>query len=67
VELQLERKKKKADREAKEDEIRAEQEMLALQNEHLQARSESWLRNQQAIQEACNTEAGADAKADAII
>ena len=61
------RRIKEADREAKENEIRAEQDLLALEGEQLQARSESWMRNQQAIQEALIIEAGAEAEADAII
>jgi hypothetical protein len=51
----------------KEDETRAEQELLALEKERLQARSESWMRNQQTIQEALIIEAGAEAEANAII
>jgi hypothetical protein len=45
--MREERRRKDAEAEAKEDKIRAEQELLALENEQLQARSESWMRNQQ--------------------
>ena len=41
--------------------------MLALENKQLQVRSESWMRNQQAIQEALVAEAGAGAEAAAIV
>jgi hypothetical protein len=60
------RPRREAERDAKEDEIR-EQELLALENEQLQARSESWIRNQQAIQEVLIIKAGAEAEAAAII
>jgi hypothetical protein len=48
-------------------EARAEKEVLTLENEHLQAQSESWLKDQQDIQETLAAEAGAVAEAAAII
>ena len=67
IELQLEGRRKESETKAEEDRIRAEQELLTLENEQLQVQSESWIRNQETINEALITEAGAGAEAAAII
>ena len=67
AERDVERRRKEAEGEAEEDKIRAEQELLTLENEQLQVQSDSWLRNQESIKEALIIEAGAGAEAAAII
>jgi hypothetical protein len=60
IDLQLEGRRKK-------DETRAEQELLALEDEQLQVQSETWMRDQRDIQETLAAEAGAGAEAEAVI
>jgi uncharacterized protein (DUF3084 family) len=55
-ELDLQQKKKEK-----------EKKVLVLEDEQLQARSESWMRDQHAIQETLIIEAGAEVEAAAII
>ena len=57
IDLQLEGRRK-------EDETRAEQELLALEDEQLQVQSETWMRDQRDIQETLAAEAGAGAEAE---
>jgi hypothetical protein len=61
--LLIKRKEMELDIEQK----RKRKEVLVLEDEQLQARSESWMRNQHAIQEALIIEAGTEAEANAII
>jgi hypothetical protein len=67
AQINVERRRKEAKGEVEEDEIRAEQELLTLENEQLQVQSESWIQNQESIKESLIIEAGARAEAAAII